>query len=391
MTSRRTINRMMQLMLIMFGYWPGISCVLFYRMFWMTTLAITEYFHCQYLVMHFRFHNLFNLMDCLSSFLAFIKLFSKLLIFWLKQRTFFEILTMMAKDWSDCDNTGVELRETARKAKLSSRIGNGIIILQTMATLAYVIGIFLASLDVDVTDRTVELPLIFKMEYPFVIDTQRKYRLVLATQFLSVAMCSWSANLFNALFLTLTLHVGSQINILICWLGEVGSKDIEKTHDRHDSFVTVITKIVRKHQKIINLSENIENLYSYIALVLFISNTVMICSLGFLVVTAIGSPDASEQITRSILFYIVTSLEAFVFCFAGEYLSKKSKAIGNAAYNSAWYDMKAKDRQVLLFIILRSQRQLQFTAGKMAVLSLEYFTTIMKASGSYLSVLLAMK
>ncbi|XP_071568981.1 odorant receptor 4-like [Temnothorax nylanderi] len=298
---------------------------------------------------------------------------------------------MTAEDWNDCDNTGVELRETARKAKLSSRIGNGIIILQTMATLAYVIGIFLASFDVDVTDRTVELPLIFKMEYPFVIDTQRKYRLVLATQFLSVVVCSWSAGLFNALFLTLTLHVGSQINILICWLGEVGSKDIEKTHDRHDSFVTIITKIVRKHQKIIYLSENIENLYSYIALVQFISNTVMICSLGFLVVTAIGSPDASEQITRSLLFYIVTSLEAFVFCFAGEYLSNKSKAIGNAAYNSAWYDMKAKDRRVLLFIILRSQRQLQFTAGKMAVLSLEYFTTIMKASGSYLSVLLAMK
>ncbi|XP_071642877.1 uncharacterized protein [Temnothorax longispinosus] len=391
MTSRRTINRTVQLMLIMFGYWPGISCVVLYRVFWMIMVGITEFCHCHYLVVHFRFHNLFDLMDCLTSFLAFIKLFSKLFIFWLKQRKFFEILTMTAEDWNDCDNTGVELRETAKKAKLSSRIGNGIIILQTMATLAYVIGIFQASIDVDVTDRTVELPLIFKMEYPFVIDTQRKYRL--------------------------TLHVGSQINILICWLGEVGSKDIEKTHDRHDSFVTVITKIVRKHQKIIYLSENIENLYSYIALVQFISNTVMICSLGFLVVTAIGSPDASEQITRSLLFYVVTSLEAFVFCFAGEYLSNKyyhhtdqrptiiilmvqqnyfqfcikSKAIGNAAYNSAWYDMKAKDRRVLLFIILRSQRQLQFTAGKMAVLSLEYFTTIMKASGSYLSVLLAMK
>ncbi|XP_018301318.1 odorant receptor 67b-like [Mycetomoellerius zeteki] len=386
MRNNRTINRTVEFMLTMFGVWPGISCVILYRVFWMITLAINQFFHYSYFVTHFHFDNLFDLMDCLSSFLAHVKLTVKLIIFSLKQRKFVEILTTMAEDWNDCNNDGVAVRETAGKTKLSSRICNGLIILHTIAAFAYVIGILLA--DADVTDRTAELPLMMKMEYPFIIDTQRKYSLVLVTQFLFVMVCSWGAGLFNALFLTLTLHVGSQINILLCWLTKIGSKDIE---NKHDSFVTVTTKIIRKHQKIINLSENVENLYSYIALLQFTSNIVMICSLAFLIVTAIGSPDATEQIVRSLLFYAVTNLEAFIFCFAGEYLSNKSKAIGNAAYNSAWYDMKAKDSRVLLFIILRSQRQLKLTAGKMTVLSFECFTNIMKASGSYLSVLLAMK
>ncbi|XP_071642913.1 odorant receptor 13a-like isoform X2 [Temnothorax longispinosus] len=387
MTSKRTINRTVELMLTVFGVWPGISCVLPYRVFWVTTLAVNQFLHYRYFVTHFHFDNIFDLMDCMSSFLEFVKLMFKLIIFSLKQRKFIEILTMTAEDWKDCsDNPGVELRETARRAKLSSRICNGLIILYTISALAYVFGFFLA--DTDVTDLTAELPLIMKMKYPFVIDTQHKYRLVLATQSVFVMVGSLGACLFNALFLTLTLHVGSQINILLRWLREIGSKNIEKTHD---SFVTVITKIIRKHQSIINLSEKIENLYSYIVLLQFTSNTVIICSLGFLIVTAIGTPDATEKIVKSLLFYFNTNLEAFIFCFAGEYLSNKSKAIGNAAYNSAWYDMKAKDSRVLLFTILRSQRQLQLTAGKMAVLSLEYFTNIMKASGSYLSVLLAMK
>lgn len=38
---------------------------------------------------------------------------------------------------------------------------------------------------------------------------------------------------------------------------------------------------------------------------------------------AIGSPNALEQILKSLLFYIITNLEAFIFCFAGEYLSSK--------------------------------------------------------------------
>lgn len=44
-----------------------------------------------------------------------------------------------------------------------------------------------------------------------------------------------------------------------------------------------------------------------------------------LILQAIGSPDATEQIVRSLLFYTVTNLEAFIFCFAGEYLKNKVK------------------------------------------------------------------
>ncbi|XP_018047580.1 PREDICTED: odorant receptor 4-like [Atta colombica] len=391
MRSNRTINRTVELMLTMFGVWPGISCVVLYRVFWMITLAINQFFHYSYFVTHFHFDNLFDLMDCLSSFLAHIKLTVKLIIFSLKQRKFIEILTTMAQDWNDCDDDDIALRETADKTKLSSRICNGLIILHTIATFAYVIGILLT--NADVTDRTVELPLIMKMEYPFVIDTQRKYRLTLVTQFVFVMVYTWGAGLFNALFLTLILHVGSQINILLCWLSKLGSKDIE---DKHDSFITVTTKIIRKHQKIINFSENVENLYSYIALLHFTLNIVMICSLAFLIVTVskviyISNIKSTHSTIESIALYAITNLEAFIFCFAGEYLNNKSKAIGNAVYNSTWYNMKAKDSRVLLFIILRSQRQLKLTAGKMTVLSFECFTNIMKASGSYLSVLLAMK
>ncbi|XP_072750612.1 odorant receptor 9a-like isoform X1 [Anoplolepis gracilipes] len=378
MTSGRTINRTIKLLLTAFGVWPGISCVLLYRVFWIITLAINQFFHYRYFVTHFHVDNLFNLMDCLSSFLAHVKLTCKIIIFSLKQREFTGILTTMTEDWNYCGDSGVELHETARKAKLSSHICNGLIILHTIAALAYVIGILLA--DADVTDRTTELPLMMKMEYPFVMDTLRKYRLVLATQFVYVMACSLGAGLFNAVFLTLTLHLGGQINILTSWLMEAGSIEIAR-----------MTKIIQKHQKIISFSEKIENLYSYIALLQFASNTVMICSLAFLIVTAIGSPDATEQIMRSLLFYAVTNLEAFIFCFSGEYLSNKSTAIGNAVYNSGWYDMKAADSRILMFIILRSQRKLKFTAGKMMDLSLESFTNIMKASGSYLSVLLAMK
>ena len=124
----------------------------------------------------------------------------------------------MTEDWGDCNDNGygdVALRETTSKARLAGRICNGLIILHTIGAFAYVVGIFLV--DADVTDRTAELPLMMKMEYPFVIDTLRKYRLVLATQFVFVVACSLGAGLFNAVFLTLVtcIYISKYRKIII--------------------------------------------------------------------------------------------------------------------------------------------------------------------------------
>ncbi|XP_032669914.1 odorant receptor 4-like isoform X1 [Odontomachus brunneus] len=386
MIRKSTINRTIELMFILFGIWPGTSCVLLRRTFWLVTIVIVQYCHYRYLITHFYSDDLFNLMDCLSSLLAYAKVMSKLVIFWLNQRKFVETLAMVAEDWEDNANNELGMRETICKAKLSDRITNAIITLHTLSAIAYSTRAILA--EVDINDRASELLYVHKVEIPFNVNTQRTYKTILTAQFVYVIMGSWAAGAVNSLLLTLILHIGGQMEIVCCWLRDHASQENEKKQEKSD---VTTGKIVKRHQKIIDLSKNVENLYTHIALLQFASNTIMICSLAFLIVSAIGTPDAVEQIMRSLLFYAITNLEAFMFCFAGEYLRNKSKAVGVAAYNCAWYNLKPEDSRLLLFVILRSQKQLALTVGKMTDLSLEYFASIMNASGSYLSVMLAMQ
>ncbi|XP_067206887.1 odorant receptor 10-like isoform X2 [Linepithema humile] len=355
-------------------------------MFWIVATAIILFCHCRYFLTHVHSAEILDLMDCLSSFLAYSKVIIKCFVFWLNERKFIKIMATMTEDWNDCANSDISMRETVSKAKISDRITNAIITLHTMTIIAYCIGIVL--IDVDITDSSTELPFFNKLEMPFNINTLRMYRCVLLAQFVNMLMCGWAAGITNSLLLTLTLHAAGQIDILRYWLTQLVPRENE---NKHESIAITTNKIIQKHQKIINFSENIESIYTYIALLQFVSNTIMICSLAFLIVTAIGSPNAAEQIMKCLLFYTITNLEAFIFCFAGEYLSNKSKEIGIAAYNAAWYDLNPKESRVLLFIILRSQKQLTLTAGKMMELSLKSFTSIMNASGSYLSMLLAMQ
>ncbi|XP_011870743.1 PREDICTED: odorant receptor 13a-like isoform X2 [Vollenhovia emeryi] len=384
MIRKSTINRTIEVVFTLFGIWPNSMCTPICRIFWIITIIIVQFLHYRYLQIHLHSDDLFNLMDCLSSFLAYMKVMTKFVVFWINQRKFTKTLEMMTEDWDSCVNNEMNMHETIRKAKLSNRITNAMIILHTLSAVAYSTRIILA--DVDINDRTSKPPYIHKVEFPFDVNTQRTYKMILIVQTVYVVMCSWAAGAVNALLLTLVLHVGGQMDILRGWLMNFAPKESGK---KHESITP--DKIVQKHQKIINFSKNVEKLYTHIALLQFASNTIMICSLAFLIVSAIGTPDATEQIIRSLLFYAITNLEAFVFCFAGEYLNNKSKAIGNAAYSTTWYNLKPEDCRILSFIILRSQKQLTLTVGKMADLSLEYFASIMNASGSYLSVMLAMQ
>lgn len=62
-------------------------------------------------------------------------------------------------------------------------------------------------------------------------------------------------------------------------LGEITRKDVERGGAKG-----IMKRLIVQHQKIIAFSQNIETLYSNIALIQFVSNTIIICCLGFLIV-----------------------------------------------------------------------------------------------------------
>ncbi|XP_011870807.1 PREDICTED: odorant receptor 4-like [Vollenhovia emeryi] len=114
------------------------------------------------------------------------------------------------------------------------------------------------------------------------------------------------------------------------------------------------------------------------------------CSLGFIIIISFYIETSTVTIVKTVFTYLCVIVEIFILCFAGEYLSLKSKSISNAVYESLWYDLPPNQGKIVTLVIMRSQKQLMITAGRITTLSLESFTNIIKASASYVSVLHAM-
>ncbi|XP_015185284.1 PREDICTED: odorant receptor 4-like [Polistes dominula] len=223
------------------------------------------------------------------------------------------------------------------------------------------------------------------MELPFDATKSPIYELVNVVQFLQEFMAASMSSMLSAILVTLILHVDGQVEIICRQLSNISS-----TIRNGESCNKILKLSIYKHQRIIAFTDNIENIFTYIALIQFLSNTLVICSLGFLIVTSLDSQKKAVILAKTVPYYVLANLEAFALCYAGEYLTSKSADIERAAYHLTWYELNPKESRFLLLLMVRSRKPFVITAGKFMNLSLEVFASMLKASGSYVSVLYAM-
>lgn len=80
-------------------------------------------------------------------------------------------------------------------------------------------------------------------------------------------------------------------------------------------------------------------------------------------------------------------VQLFLYCYVGEKLSSKIMKLSFATYQSSWYNLPKNLSQDLYFILMIAEKPFTLTAGKMLTINMKTFTSIVKATVSYFSVL----
>ncbi|KAG7207071.1 hypothetical protein KM043_000953 [Ampulex compressa] len=381
MTRTSTISVLVEVVFRAIGVWPNLSHP---GVYWMICLVPTlglQYFQYSYAFEHLD--NLANLVDCLCVALSYSLANVKLINLWSKRRLLFDIVAIVEEDWRECEEDGSSVSDILKRNALLARIwSNALIFFYPSGAILYIlIGyIMRPSLDEDGEQESCELPM--KTELPFSVCDSPLFEIVALTQlahqvWIAIIFATSTSFLLNAVF-----HVSSQIDVMHRNLLEVCSMKCDSDHR-----LRLVGGLVDQHRRIIAFSNDVDDLFSYISLMQLLLNTLVICCLTFMIVYTIGTDQAFGMIVKYVLFYIGISTEAFVFGYAGDYLSSKSTSIANMIYESLWYDLPTNQSRILLLMMLRSQKRLTITAGKVADMSLEGFAAIMKTSASYASVL----
>ncbi|XP_061928008.1 putative odorant receptor 92a [Apis cerana] len=368
MAIKSIINRPVEISLRLIGAWPNSSCQILKYIMWTTVMSIFLIFQYSYCIIHIKTATLIDILDCLSITCSNTLLLLKFIIIWFHKRVLFESLIIIAEDWDNCKfEWNMEIM--MQKAILSYRIAKLMLVIFICSIFMYAVSTFFGP-DIGAS-RSDQKKFLLKMEFPFEATVSPLYEIIVTIQLIMQFMFATMAGMFMTIIATFVLHVASQLDIICDRLSE-----ILDAHKEQELRIRIIKKLIAKHQRTLNLSENIENIFTFISLSQFFFNILVICFVNFILVTSIGTEQAPTVISKCFPYYVALNFEALILCYTGEYLSSKSENINWIAYNSNWYELSIYEIRVLLLLTMRSQKPLTLTIGKYMKLSLETFANV---------------
>nr|AST36418.1 putative odorant receptor OR68 [Cydia nigricana] len=221
----------------------------------------------------------------------------------------------------------------------------------------------------------------------------------LGVEFLMITLCSHLATEFELLreemlhakpILEDTAYTTYKDNI-----GTVISYSDEEQNDsidyfEEDSTINIIRadedgpriqEVIRRHQKLIMLSQLLDDIFNRMIFFNLLFATITICFFGFVAKIARDPPEMANNFVG----VVASMIPIFNLCYYAELLSGASAGVADSAYHNLWYNGDRQYQKIIIFIIVRSQQPCCLTSMRYAQVTLNTFTTVLSTTWSYFS------
>ncbi|XP_050521096.1 uncharacterized protein LOC126894259 [Daktulosphaira vitifoliae] len=187
--------------------------------------------------------------------------------------------------------------------------------------------------------------------------------------------------------------IGGQINLLNTTLNNISDR-LKLDHNdgisclnyrdyQQEKLSYLVVQCAKHHALILKYIRKLRNMYNYLILVDYMH---AITSLTFAIFQMQMSFGTGESIAL-VLFVVISLYHQFLNNFFGEYILQKQSSISVALYNVPWWRANKNVRQLLMFMIARTNMQTNIMGFYMYKLCLKSFIAFVKALYTYYMVL----
>ncbi|XP_070516405.1 odorant receptor 9a-like [Cardiocondyla obscurior] len=238
---------------------------------------------------------------------------------------------------------------------------------------------------------------LFDVDYGF--DREVYYYPVLLHSYLTTVLTMSVMIITDTSYMSLAQHacslfaaIGYRLENLISEKNSKGSgrfKDADamcrwKSRDYENEIYREFVSLLRKHQlslQYVRLLDSSFELYSF--MLLFI--TIIIMSL--LGIQIISLMNRKEEMIRYVAIVIGAFIHLFVLSYPGQRIMDHSTDVFHKAYSMLWYKTSRRTTQLLSILLYRGLTPCTLTAGKIYVLSMANYASMIQAAVSYFTAL----
>ncbi|KAL6266486.1 hypothetical protein P5V15_003335 [Pogonomyrmex californicus] len=322
-----------------------------------------------------------NLQITLPLMVAVLKLF---MMRW-KRSAFLPIVKMMTEDWISL-KLSIErdvMMKRARTARLI--VICGYVLMTMIFTMIIIFPCFGISFRhiTNLTDRDKLLPL--QAYYFYDTDKSPQFELTFIVQALTIFLGAVAYTSVDAFFGLAVLHICGQLENFRCRLVNLVS---------YKDFNSALRNNVIIHLRLIRFADKIEDAFTIMMLSLVFYFGIVFCLYGFMLITLITNEMSNipfSQVFYLLIGIIILLIHTFLYCGAGELITKQCEAIYRVIYDLEWYKLESRKAKSLILLIIRINEPLRITAGKFIPLTMTSFCSLLKTSVGYISFLLAIR
>ncbi|XP_011156944.2 odorant receptor 43a [Solenopsis invicta] len=301
-----------------------------------------------------------------------------------KQRVLLSIINMMAEDWTAFkSNTERDVMiKQAQTARFIMIIGYVVAI---TASLTVIIPCFFGIQVISQTNLTDQHKLLPLAAYRF-YDTNKspQYELTFCIHAIAILVSTTIYMSVDIFLVLMALHICGQLENFRCRLFNLISRK---------NFNKILNNIVASHLRMIRFTDNIENTYSLMMLIMVLHFVIVFCLTGFLFTVFLIEKEMNKVIMSniylSIMMLIALLMNTFMYCGAGELITEQCNAVYREIYNLEWYKLESKNGRNLILLMIRTRHPFCITAGKIIPLTMATFCSVLKTSSGYISFLMA--
>lgn len=220
----------------------------------------------------------------------------------------------------------------------------------------------------------------------------------------------------NLIFLKFETSIGNDgfffgIVFHLCGQAEVLKMEFSRVVDENGKIVENFYQLLQRHIYLLKLGEMLNDTISVVLAIQLSVSCILICTCGkysFLYLNCNYFHNQLHTVFTGFQFLLVLQdgnvilmaktlfvlnalmIQLFAFSYVGDYLKCQMDSIGYSLYKCGWYMLPSNVAKNVIFVILKAQKPVHLMAGKIFIVNLEGFMSILKTSMSYLSVLRVM-
>ncbi|KAF3054513.1 Odorant receptor 236 [Nylanderia fulva] len=181
-----------------------------------------------------------------------------------------------------------------------------------------------------------------------------------------------------------TMHACGQLEMLATWLENLPNEALwsKKSH----AVARRLATIIMHHMRIRRFLHRIQHLVEEMCFIEIIGSTLILCLLGYYVITGWERNDALSFLTYAIMLTSFT-FNIFILCYIGEILNTQGSKVYITCCTIDWYCLPSKQARYLILVIAMANYPTKLTAGKVMDLSFSSFGAVIRTAMAYLNLL----